>query len=278
MEKYINLNGKIVEKDNLFFGIDNRAFQYGDSLFETIRVFDGKIPFLKHHVERLISGMFYFGYDIPDNFDESLIENEIYKTLITNKLKDARVRLEVFRNSGGLYTPTSNRFQYVINVEALPDAIFDIDVDGFEIHISADVRLGTSAYQRFKSGSSKDYIVAGLEKKRNHWQESILLNSHGRIAEASAGNIFFVKENKIYTPALSEGCIDGVMRKVILETAQKLGYQVVITEINLDFLEQATEIWISNAVYGLKWANKYNDITYSQSVFYEITLHINANI
>jgi branched-subunit amino acid aminotransferase/4-amino-4-deoxychorismate lyase len=274
MEKYINYNGKILGKENLLFGIDNRAFQYGDSLFETIRVFDGKIPFLSHHIERLTSGMFYFGYEFSDDFNEDLIENEIYKLLITNKLKDARVRLEVFRNSGGLYTPTQNGFQFIISAQALDSSVFNLESEGLELYISEDVRLGTSNYQRFKTGSTKDYIVAGLEKKRNNWDESILLNCHNRIAEASSGNIFLIKNDVIYTPALSEGCIDGVMRKIIISTAKEMGIKVFITEINIDFLESVVEIWVSNAIQGMKWVKQFNDITYSKSMFYKILEHI----
>ena len=276
MEKHINLNGQIVEKDSLFLGFDNRAFQYGDSLFETIRVFDGKIPFLEHHVERLTSGMFYFGYDFTNEFDESLIENEIYKLLITNKLKDARVRLEVFRNSGGLYTPTQNDFQYIISSQALGSSNFEADSEGLELHISEDIQLGTSAFQRFKTGSSMAYIVAGLEKKRNNWEESILLNSHGRVAETSAGNLFLLKNNTIYTPSLAEGCIDGVMRKIIIQIARERGYSVAITEVSLSFLDTADEIWVSNAIQGLKWIKKYKNITYCNSVFYEIIQQLNV--
>ena len=149
----INYNENLINHDIKLFGIENRAFQYGDSLFETIRVFDGKIPYLAYHVERLLAGLVYFEYEIESSFHFQYIENEIHKTLNINNLKNARVRLEVFRDEGGLYVPTSNKINFVISTTELEGSIFNENKKNIIAHFSKKVTLPMTDVQQFKTGA-----------------------------------------------------------------------------------------------------------------------------
>ncbi len=274
----INFNGNILKDDSKLFGIENRAFQYGDSLFETIRVFDGKIPYLSYHVERLLAGLVYFEYELDSSFHFQYIENEIHKTLTVNNLKNARVRLEVFRADGGLYTPTSDQINFVISTTELENSIFIENSKNIIAHFSKKVTLPMSDVQQFKTGACTYYVLAGLEKKRMNWDESILCNSKGHISECSIGNIFIIRNNQLFTPSLNQGCINGVMRRVVMGQAKLLGFEVFEKIITKKMLLEADEIWTTNAIQGIQTISQINNVTYSKSIYYIFLKQINNNI
>ena len=274
----INYNGNLISHDIKLFSIENRAFQYGDSLFETIRVFDGKIPYLSYHVERLLAGLMYFEYELDSSFHFQYIENEIHKTLTVNNLKNARVRLEVFRDEGGLYAPTSNKINFVISTTELEGSFFIEKNENIIAHFSQKVTLPMTDAQQFKTGACTYYILAGLEKKRMNWDESILCNSKGHIAEYSSGNIFLINDNQLFTPSLNQGCINGVMRRVVIEQSKLLGFEVFEKIITKKMMLEADEIWTSNAIQGIQVINQINNVKYSKSVYYTFLKHINDSI
>ena len=110
----VNFNGRLILNSNAFLNIENRAFKFGDALFETLKVEDLHIQFIEDHYFRLMASMRMLRMKIPMDFTIDFLENEIVKTIKKNELKSARVRLTIYRNNGGLYTPTSNEISYLI--------------------------------------------------------------------------------------------------------------------------------------------------------------------
>lgn len=249
----INFNGKIFPADQPIFNNQNRAFLYGDALFETIKMSAGKILFLENHLERLIKGLNYFHYKIPKKYlTSSFFEKEIRKIAAGN----ARVRLTVFRSNGGLYTPTNNRPQFLIEATPLQSSGYSLNKKGLKLGYFDRVRLTCAPLSNLKTCNSSPYILAGLNKKERNLDDIIMLNEKGRISEASSSNIFLVKENKIITPALSEGCIAGTMRQTILEIAPGLDFTIHEIPIKIHFLKNVEEIWLTNAISGIKWVGQ----------------------
>src|SRR5688572_28818771 len=115
---YINLNGNTYTAEDKIFTIHNRGLRFGDGLFESIRIVNGKICFINLHAERLQKGMRTLKFSNLQSFDKDFIQSEIYSVARKNRIyKDARVRIPVFRNDGGLYTPEKNTYSYLIEME-----------------------------------------------------------------------------------------------------------------------------------------------------------------
>lgn len=254
----INFNGKIFPADQPIFTSQNRAFLYGDALFETIKMSAGKILFFENHLERLFKGLHYFQYRVPKKYlSPTFFEKEIRKIASGN----ARIRLTVFRTNGGLYTPTNNRPQFLIETTPLQSSGFSLNKKGLQLGIFEDIKLSCAAISNLKTCNSSPYILAGLNKKVRNLDDVIMLNEKDRISEASSSNIFLIKKNNIITPALSEGCIEGTMRKTILNIALELGYTIHENPIKVHFLKNVEEIWLTNAISGIKWVAQIEQLT-----------------
>jgi branched-subunit amino acid aminotransferase/4-amino-4-deoxychorismate lyase len=250
----INFNGKIYPADQTIFDSQNRAFLYGDALFETIRMSEGRIPFLKNHVNRLLQGLHFFKYKVPKKYTPSFFKKEIKKIIAGN----ARIRITVFRSSGGLYTPQNNRPQFLISASPLTSAHFSLNKKGLNIGIFDEVKVPCSPIYNYKTCNSLLYILAGSNRRERDLDDVILLNKKERISEASSSNIFLIKKNKIITPSLSEGCIAGTMRKTILKIAAEKKYSIQESPVKLTQLKKAEEIWLTNAISGIKWVAQIN--------------------
>ncbi|MFK7773088.1 MAG: aminotransferase class IV [Saprospiraceae bacterium] len=246
---YINFNGKIFPSDQPILDSDNRAFLYGDALFETIRMSEGKILFLENHVNRLLQGLHFFKYKVPKKYSLPFFTKEINKIASGN----SRIRITVFRSKGGLYTPKNNRPQFLISISPLSSPSFSLNKKGLNVGIFDEIKLPRSPISNYKTCNSSPYVLAGLNKKERNLDDVILLNDKDRISEASSSNIFFIKKNKIITPSLSEGCVAGTMRKKILEIATEKKYLIQENPIKLTHLKNFEEIWLTNAISGIKW-------------------------
>ncbi len=235
----------------------NRAFKYGDGLFETIRVRQGKILFLEKHFARLSKGLNTLQMQDSkkplslDSFQEILQD-------FLSKQSDAnlRIRITFFRKGGGLYTPNETDYDYYIEGSPLCQEAFELNIDGLRLGRCTTVQLPIDQLSNLKTTSALPYVLAALEKKAKAWQDCLILNSKGAIAESIAANVFVVKNQKIYTPDLNEGCIAGVMRQNVIEIAEEM--EMVLEQGTLvwkDVLE-ADEIWLTNSIRGIQWVSQ----------------------
>lgn len=238
---YINLNGDLVNKEQFEIDISNRSFQYGDGLFETIIAKDGDIRLLPYHVERLVNGL--NALHINHNFTTTNIEGYIQQLLSKNKLSNARIKLQVWRSDGGLYTPSNNVVKFLII--ALPHELNQKKID--RCTFSEQITISYNSISKYKTCNSLPYILAALERDSKNLDEIIILNNEGHIAECSSSNIFWYKEGVYYTPSIQTGCIEGVMRKHVLSIAKK--HQLIIKEgkYNKEDLLSAESAFTTNA-------------------------------
>jgi branched-chain amino acid aminotransferase len=249
---FINLNGQIFPHDSKVFGTSNRAYRYGDGLFETMRMMEGNLMYFKFHVERLFRGMDALKLRYHKAFDQEFIASEIFSLARTNKIyKNARIRFSVFRDDGGWYTPEKNTFQYVIEIESLDSSIYNAE-RGLIVDVYKELRKDFSSISALKTINALPYVLAGVYRKENQLDECILLNREDNIVESISSNVFLVKENKVYTPSINEGCIDGVMRKVAIELLKKKGITLYETKLPVALLEHSDEIFLTNAIKGIQ--------------------------
>jgi branched-chain amino acid aminotransferase len=249
---FFSLNGQLYPQDTNVFGTQNRALRYGDGVFETMRMLDGKVMFFKYHMDRLFKGMQALKIDYHRAFDAEFVASEIVALARANKIyKNARIRFSVFREDGGWYTPEKNTFNYLIEIQGLNEDAYIVE-RGLIVDVYREVRKDFSALSHLKTSNALPYVLAGVYRKENNLDECILLNSQNNIVESISSNVFLIKENKAYTPAITDGCIDGVMRKVVIDLLKELDITVAETSLPANLLEHADEIFLTNSIKGVQ--------------------------
>ena len=127
----------------------------------------------------------------------------------------------------------------------------------------SDYKKSCQQLSNIKSGNALIYVLAGLYAKKNHFDDCLILNEHGRIAEAISSNVFIVKGETLYTPPLSEGCVDGVMRKVVIEKANENNIHVNEKAITQNEIQNADEVFLTNAINGITSIKLFQSKTFS---------------
>jgi branched-chain amino acid aminotransferase len=256
----VNFNGKIIAENSVPLGIQNRAFKYGDALFETLKVEDGKVNFIEDHYFRLMASMRMLRMSISMEFTLEFFENEILKTVKVNNLNLARVRFSVNRKEGGLYAPITNTIDFLIEANELKT----ISRSTYEIDVFKDYYVYSGILSTLKTNNKILNVLAGIYAEENGLDNCILLNEKKQVVEALNANIFLIKGNQIITPSLSEGCLKGVMRKNIIKLIQKdTKYEIIETEISPFEMQKVDEVFISNAIVGIQAITKYRKKHYS---------------
>ena len=278
-ERYINFNGKFIPESKPVFATDNRAFRYGDAVFETIRIINGKPFNLSAHFERLKKGLQLLQFEKTPNFTFRFLAEEIQKTIDKNLIKQGgRLRLTVFRNTGGTYIPETNSKSFIIETSSLPNNNFRLNETGLNVDICKKFILQDTFFFSIKTANALPFVLAGIEAKKQHLDNLILLNRHNRICEAISSNIFLYKNNTLYTPSLDEGCVAGTMRKKIIEIAQNMGMTVFECTLVQGNLLQVDEIWLSNAINGIQWIGNIRNKTYGNFYAQKIIAELNNSI
>ncbi|HQS50461.1 MAG: 4-amino-4-deoxychorismate lyase [Sphingobacteriales bacterium 17-39-43] len=265
--EYINFNGSILPADQLIFKANNRGFRYGDGLFESMRYIKGKLKFPEMHIDRIQKGMKLLRFDNCSLIDTWFLREKVEELVRRNRTGvDARVRLTVFRDSEGLYSPVSNKFGYVLEIQKLDESQYVLNKKGLIIDVYDEIPKPVNALSNLKTCNAMIYVLAGIYKNQNALDEVLILNHHGFLCESMSSNVFVVYDRKLYTPALNEGCIAGVMRQVVMRLAKENDIELVEAQINPDILNEADEVFLTNAGKGIQWVMGYNNKRYFNEV------------
>jgi branched-subunit amino acid aminotransferase/4-amino-4-deoxychorismate lyase len=257
-QEYILHNDEFFPANNPVLHAGNRSFRYGDGLFETIRMSNGKLNFADLHIDRLREGMKALKIEGSALLDEYFLKQKTAELCKKNKIKDnVKFRLSVYRDGDGLYTPNSNKYGYLLEATPLTESRYELNKKGLIVDVYNDITKPVNLLSNLKTSSSLIYVMAGLYKKQHNLDEAILLNQNGFLCESISSNIFVVYDKQIYTPALSEGCIGGVMRKVVMQLAKAHDISIVEAQLNPEVLRQADEVFVTNAVAGIRWVMGY---------------------
>ncbi len=267
MSLFINFNGKILPEDSKIIGANNRGFRYGDGLFETMKLQQGEIRLFDLHMDRLFKGLAILKFDIPTLFTKELILESIIQLSRKNKLEQSgRVRLNVFRGPGGLYDPKNLHPNYLIEVLPLPDHYLHLNENGLVVDIYPDAHKTCDIFSNSKTNNYLPYVMAALHAKQSKLNDCFVLNQHDRICDATIANIFWIKDSVIYTPPLSEGCVAGVMRNFLMNRLLEAGYKTLESILDVEELDNAQEVFLTNASYGIRWIKQFRNTTYSNSL------------
>lgn len=273
--EYILHNDEFVIINHPILTASNRGFKYGDGLFETMRMCNGKLKFAELHADRLNAGMKALKIDGGTLLDDYFLKQKTAELCKKNKLKDnVRFRLSVYRAGDGLYTPNSNKFGYVLESSALEEGNYELNKKGLIIDVFDELTKPVNSLSNYKTSNSLLYVMAGLYKKQQRLDDAFILNDKGFLCESISSNIFVVYDKKIYTPALSEGCVAGVMRNVVMSMSRAHDIDVIEAQINPEILKAAEEVFITNAISGIRWVMGYGRKRY----FNEVTKLLSAKL
>jgi branched-subunit amino acid aminotransferase/4-amino-4-deoxychorismate lyase len=269
--EFFNYNGKILKPDTAIIGPDSRGLRFGDGLFETMKSVNNQLEFADDHFARLWKGMDLMQFKIPVHFDPERLKAEINELLNKNGHNDkARVRLTVFRGDGGLYDEISHIPEYIIQSWELPEDSGKWNSNGLQLDIYYNARKNCDRFSNIKHNNFLPYAMAALEAKKQRWNDAVLLNNHERICETTNTNIFIIKNDIIHTPALSEGCIAGIMRKNVLLHLHTTGWNVVEDKITIEDLFIADEVFLTSSIQGIRWVQSIGDKKYSNVITQKI--------
>ena len=268
----INFNGELLYPENITLSTENRAFKYGDAIFETIKVMNNKVIFWEDHYFRLMASMRMLRMKIPMEFTLEFLEQEILKTIaVQNTVNSYRVRLNIFRKDGGLYTPTTNKISYTIEVkENSSKAKASYFLDVYKDFYNYSGLLST-----IKTNNRMINTLASIFADENDLDNCVLLNEKKGVVEVTNGNIFIVKGNIIKTPALNEGCIKGIIRNKVIEIITK-NKEFIIEETSISPFEiqKADEVFITNAIIGVQPVTNYKKKTFTTEVGQKIASNL----
>jgi branched-chain amino acid aminotransferase len=275
----VNFNGVITEEE-LQLSVSNRSFLYGDGVFETMKVLNDQILFFEDHYFRLLASMRIIRMQIPMSFTLEYLEEQILTLVRQQGIQDAaRVRLTVFRNEGGYYTPTDNKVSFVIQASALTVKPYTAGETPFEVDLYKDFIVPKQLLSTLKTNNKLIQITASIFAQENGLDTCLLINEDKNVIEAANGNLFMLLNGQLITPPTSEGCLNGIMRKQILKLAKELdGIAVIEQPISPFDLQKADELFITNVIVGIQSITKYRKKEFEQTLAKQLLEKLNQTI
>jgi len=223
---YIFYNHTVLPEAEFNLSFHNRGLQYNDGLFDTLLFQNGKIRFLSDHLERMQQAMQVLSLGALPLLSDAACFAQIVKNLIQQNAFVAettiRVKVNIWRKPGGLFTPELEEAEILISLQ--PQAIISKVIEQADFCTVIANRF--TPFSFFKGPYALHYVQASLAKKKAALDEMILLDDKGHISETLVANIFWLKNNELFTPSLSSGCIAGIMRLNILRVSQMLNVPV----------------------------------------------------
>ena len=270
----INFNGKITDLSDQL--INNRAFLYGDAVFETLIIFNDKILFWEDHYFRLMSSMRIIRLDIPDKYTPEFFKENIIK--IHNNISqtgNSRIRINIYRSSGGKYKPEKNTPSFIISCESINYNTYKLNKGHYEVDLYKDYYLDNQLISSIKSNNKIINVVASIYASENGFNNCILLNKDKLVSEFINSNLFIIKDEKIYTPTLKSGCLNGVVRKNLFKILSSSSFELCEQDLSTFDITQSDEIFGTNIAQGIFSVTKFRKKNYDCSKTKKIITMLN---
>lgn len=265
----INYNGTLLPQEERVITNNNRAFKYGDGVFDTSKYVQGKLLFWEEHYLRLMAGMRILRMQIPMSFSMEFLEEGMLKLIAENNLESSAVRVQitVFRKDSQLYTPTTNTVDYLIETTPLTTPFYTLSEAPYEVELFKDFYVQADLLATVKHTNRMVNTLGSIFAEENDYQNCILLNHNKSVAGALDGNLFVVEGNTLRTPPLTDGAMNGITRKMLIKALAKVpDYKVVEASISPFELQKADELFITNTIVGIQPITQYRKKTYTHEV------------
>jgi aminodeoxychorismate lyase len=264
---FLFYNGSISKTGKLCLSPDNRSFRYGDGFFETMKMVNGKLVLEEMHLERLFRSLETMHFQQPDYFTANYLREHVLALAKKNYHdKLARIRITIFRGEGGLYDAQNHFPHHLIQSWPLEPSVNQMHQNGLMAGIFKDARKVCDEYSLIKHNNYLPYVMGALWAKKHQLNEALLLNPYDRIADATIANVFIVKDGLIKTPPLSEGAVNGVMRRHLLECLRKENMPHEVVPLKPEDVLQASELFLTNAISGIRWVKQLDNSCYTNQL------------
>ena len=275
----INYNGEILSSETNLSN-SNRGFLYGDGVFETLKIVNNKILFLEDHYFRLMASMRIVRMQIPNNFTLEYVEEQILNTAKANNCTNSsRIRFTVFRNDGGFYLPKTRTISFLIQASPLNTVQYSFSDASYEVDLYKDFFITKQLLSTIKTTNKMINVTGSIFADENDLQNCLLINNEKNVVEALNGNLFMLLGDKLITPSIDEGCLNGIMRKQILQLSKKIDNIQVIEGIISPFdLQKADELFITNVIIGIQPITKYRKKEYKTNLSKQLIYGLNGLI
>jgi branched-chain amino acid aminotransferase len=233
--------------------------------------------FLDHHLNRLTDNMQLLSMDVPAYFSVENMRQLIERLLNKNRIfGGAGIRLTVFRNDEQDFVPADHQVSFILESKPLKTGKYDLNEKGYCIDICAEYRKVKGLLSGLRNSNSITYLMAAMQGRKENLDAVILLNEDNRLVETTDSNLFLVSGNSVYTPGVGQGCIPGIMRRVVTMLANEAGYcvndQCSLTPMALD---DAEEVFLTNSTEGIRWVGAYRKRRYYNKVAKQLTARLN---
>ena len=259
----INYNGVIIEKSDLPSADIARAAMYGDAVFETLKMQEGKLFFIEDHYFRLMAGMRILRMPISMDFTPEFFVEQAERLAEEVAIENGRLRIQVVRVAHGKYTPAEEQSTvWWMELEELESIEYVHAEKGLTVDLFKDHYIQPGLLSTIKSSNSLPYVLGGIYARENNLDAVFMVNDNKMLVEANAANVFVLKGDVLRTAPLEDGALRGVFRKNLLNWAKEIGLEVKEESINPFDLQKADEIWLTNTIIGVQWVEKYRRNTY----------------
>lgn len=248
--RYFLFNGKIIEGNSFEVGFSDRAFFYGDGVFETIRVMNTRASFLEHHLDRLFNAMKFFGLD-STHLNKNELIHLISELISFNFITSGRIRLQVWRKTSGYYLPDNQDISWLATIVKLDENQYQ-SLPPVKVKVSEYPHSSKDPLNGFKTLSSLRNIYEAQKTKDEGYFETLRFNEFGNITETGAWNFFGKIGNQLLTPPLGDGILPGIIRKELLTIPESLGYRVIEKSISKFIMLQLEGAFLTNVVNGIR--------------------------
>lgn len=244
------LNGKFLPESDALVPLNDRGLLYGDGLFETMRVANGRPFRCAQHLERMHRGADFLKVKLP--FTPKEIQHFALQLIEKNSLPDCVLRVMLTRGPGerGYSPSSSDRPMLAMTIHPLPAAVHDKSLQWTMVtsrfHIPA-----SDPISGFKTTNKLLNVLARADAQERGADESLLLNTNGEVAEAAGGNVFWVFQNRICTVPSGRGVLPGITRAVVLEICQSLGLETNKRVVKPHQLQRSEGIFITQSILGV---------------------------
>ncbi len=277
----VNINGTLYQDFEANIPTNNRGLAYGDSVFETIKFNNNKPVFWEAHYFRLMASMRILRMEIPMHFTPEFLENEIVNLVqsLPNNAISYRVKITVYRDSEGFYTPISNNVSYIISAQELSSDLYEINKGHYEIELFKDYLISPNLLSTLKTNNKAVHVVGSIFAKENNYNNCLLLNTDKSIIEALNGNIFLIKGNTVKTPPLDDGCLKGIVREKLIEIISKSpDFELSESSISPFELQKADELFITNVIQGIVPITKFRKKEFSADICSKLLVLLNTKL
>jgi branched-chain amino acid aminotransferase len=238
--------------DRLTISIQNRALHYGDGIFESILLRNGRAIALNLHTQRMENGAKALGFTpIGPKFRAAI--GQLVEKLLKgqDQIGFGRMRLTAFRQDGGRYNPSQDKYHLLGEIEPLEADPWQAQTP-LSLCFAHDFPLVDGPLSHLKTLNALPYVLAARHATRHGFDDALLRHNNGELAELSASNLFACIDGHIHTPRLRSGCLPGTMRARVIAAAIKLGIPVLESSMQPSQLNSAQEIFATNAIRGLQ--------------------------